>query len=89
VGIDSRVRATGQYKDSFVLTWILVSRVIVHQLGKDGELLKSLQDMGFKKASFKDGYSESWNYSLHPESENNIGGQVLEKMGIGKPLVLK
>ena len=86
-GFDVRVRLGGDYKDRITFTWPLMSRVTVHQINKDGELLKKLQTAGFRRVTFADGFSESFYYDLEPDDENR-GNEVMTAVGLGEPLSL-
>lgn len=92
-GLDVHVALRGRSKSTIELRYVLMSRPLVHQLTesgslRDGAFLRNLQDIGFRKVIFSDGYDESWSYTLEPDDEDHGGKAVLTKMGIGEPLRL-
>lgn len=93
-GMDVRISLSGSRKTTIKYSWVLFSRVSVHQLTDGGAMgpgsfLRNLQDAGFKKVIFSDKYSESWTYDLKPEDDSGGGVMVLEEFGLHEPLVLK
>lgn len=92
-GMDVRVHLGGKWKTRVKIVYILFSRVWSHQITdggsmKPGSFLASLQDMGFTRVTFSDGYSESFYYDLDPVDEKKAFGKTLEPMGLGSPLKL-
>lgn len=92
-GFDVRVSLRGKAQDEIRLTWVLMSRVTVHQLTNNGSLaegafLRNLQDSGFKKVVFADGYNESYSYDLKPDSVASAVAASLSKDGAGQPFIL-
>ncbi len=87
-GIDLSVTLRGKYKDEMKIRWILLGRVTVHQLTKDGELLAGLQKVGFRRVTFTDGYYESYIYDLEPDSEEGGGKIALAELGLDTPIKL-
>lgn len=62
-GLNVTVTTKGKGATTLHLKWILVSRVVAHQLSKS-DLLGQLRDMGFKRFEISDGYDESWYWTL-------------------------
>lgn len=85
-GMDVSVTLRGKYKDQMTVRWILLGRVTVHQLTKDGELMAGLQNIGFKRVTFTDGYYESYVYDLEPQSEEGGGKLALAGLGLDTPI---
>lgn len=85
-GIDLSVTLKGKYKDQMKVRWILLGRVTVHQITKDGELMASLQKIGFRRVTFTDGYYESYVYDLEPDSEEGGGKIALAGLGLDEPI---
>ena len=88
-GLDAKVRTSGAHSRYLSVTSVLMSRVTVHQALKDGELLNTFEDVGFKKVTFKNGYGFVQSFKLEPERENSIGQKALQGMGLGQPLKLE
>jgi len=93
-GFDIDVAARGTNKTELRMTWVLMSRVIVHQITQNGSMaqgafLRNLQDIGFKKVVFSDGYDTRWSYDLDPPEEGNKGSDILAGLGLGEPLKLQ
>jgi len=63
-GMDMHVNVSGKNKDIITFRYVLISRPLVHKLGKDGELINRLRDLEFKKAIFTDGYDSSWTFDF-------------------------
>ncbi len=68
-GLDVRVSVEGTNKDRLRMTWVLFGRATVHQMTDGGAMrpssfLRNLQDAGFRKVTFSDGFSESIFYDL-------------------------
>jgi len=59
----------------------------VYKLTKDGTYLAKLENIGFKRVTFTDGY-ESVYYDLSPSPEDRGGADALASMGLGEPLRL-
>lgn len=92
-GFDVDVRLRGAAKNELQLDYVLMSKVLVHQMTdggsmSDGSLLSNLQKAGFRKVVFYDTWQESWSYTLEPQDEDHGGRTVLAGMGLGEPLVL-
>lgn len=64
-GIDATVTTPGREATTLRLRWILVSRVLAHQMGKDPELFASLRRLGFKRLEISDGYDEEWYWNMN------------------------
>ena len=93
-GMDVRVRLTGAQKERVTFAWALMGRAMAHKLTdggsmQDGALLAQLQKAGFSKATFADGFDESYTYTLEPEDESLGGQATLRDMGLGERLVLQ
>lgn len=63
-GYDVTVKVEGKDATVLKIRWILVSRVLVHHISKDQQLIKTWRDMGFKKVLLTDGYRSHWEISL-------------------------
>lgn len=92
-GRDVRVRVSGTNKDRLTMTWVLFGRAAVHQMTdggsmREGSLLRNLQDGGFRRVTFSDGYDKSIFYDLEPPSEDGAGKEVLKEFGLSEPLKL-
>lgn len=85
-GIDLRLTLSGKYKDLVKIRWVLLSRVMVHQITRDGSFLTNLERMGFKRVTFSDGFYESWYYDLNPQDEDDGGSMVLRGVGLDRPI---
>jgi hypothetical protein len=62
-GLNVDVTTSGTGSTILKLKWILVSKVIAHQVAK-GDLLTELRAMGFKRFVITDGYDETWYWDL-------------------------
>ena len=76
----------GGLKDRITFSWPLMSRASVYQLNKSGDLLEGATKVGFKRATFTDGFDESWYYDLKPEDEEAALTKSLGEHGLGRPL---
>lgn len=63
-GINATVTVHGSKATTLKLKWILVSKVVAHEMGKNTEFLQTLRDLGFKKFIITDGYYETWYWDL-------------------------
>ena len=63
-GYDITVKITGKDATTLRIKWILTSRVLVHQISKDQNLIQSWRQLGFKKVIFTDGYRSNWEMTL-------------------------
>lgn len=62
-GLNVTVTTRGQAATTLHLKWILVDRVMAHQVSKS-DLVPRLREMGFKRFEISDGYDESWYWTL-------------------------
>lgn len=93
-GIDARVALLAPTKNQVRIRWVLLSRAAAYQITNGGSLesgsfLRNLQDIGFSRVIFDDGFNESWSYQLNPSDESTSGARALAELGIGKPLVMQ
>jgi tetratricopeptide (TPR) repeat protein len=89
-GMDVRVRLRGQYKDKLTITYVLFDRAWAYRITDGGSMaegafLRSLQDIGFKKVTFSDGFYESYSYDLEPDDERDV---MARTTGLGEPFKL-
>jgi hypothetical protein len=87
-GVDARVNLSGAKKDHIKITFILINRVLLRQIEKDGELLAKFKKAGFKKATFSDGYNDSWYYDLEPNLDRS-GLIFVQLASIQAPFMLE
>lgn len=87
-GVDARVTLSGAKKDHIKITFILINRVFLRQIEKDGELLAKFKSAGFRKATFSDGYNDSWYYDLEPNMDRS-GLIFVQLASIQAPFVLE
>jgi len=59
-GYDISVKILGKDATTLQLRYVLTTRVMVHHISKDAELIKTWRDMGFKKVIFTDGFRSKW-----------------------------
>lgn len=64
-GINATVTLHGSNYTTLKLKWILVSKVVAHEMGKNTEFFQTLRGLGFKKFILSDGYYESWYWNLN------------------------
>ena len=62
--VDTNITAIGKNNTTLRFKCILVSRVFVNEMIKDGKLIKTWTDAGFKKVIFTDGYRTTWTLDL-------------------------
>ncbi len=87
-GMDVRVQVQGSNKDRLKLTWPLFGRVTIHQMTdgnsmSKGSFLRNLEEAGFRKVTFSDGYTQSTWYDLEPEPDD-----MLAEVGLAEPFKL-
>jgi hypothetical protein len=92
-GMDVRVRLRGRYKDSVRIVYVLFNRAWAHKITgggstAPGSVLGNLENLGFKRVVFSDGYFESYSYDLDPEDETTMGELTLREISLGEPLEL-
>lgn len=63
-GMDVTVRTSGSKKTTLTLSYVLMGRPTVYQLGNDEDFLSSLRGIGFKMIVFTDGYDSTWKLDL-------------------------
>ncbi len=88
-GFDVRVRLSGPRKDRMTITYVLFNRAWAHQITGGGSMAKDsflggMQDIGFKRVTFSDGFGESYYYDLDPMTELEAAKQG----GLGEPFKL-
>jgi hypothetical protein len=76
-GMNVRIRLGGALKDRLTIQFILFDRTAPYQITNDGSMaegsfLSNLQNMGFKRVTFTDGYDYSSGYDLSPMAEEQI-----------------
>jgi hypothetical protein len=87
--LDVDVSVSGSNKDQITLSNVLFgNRAIVHNMTKEGDILETLQKVGFKRVTFSNGFGKSQYYDLQPDREDNAGDKVLADMGLAEPLKL-
>ena len=80
---------SGSNKDQITLSNFLFGiRAIVHNMTKEGDILETLQKVGFKRVTFSNGFGKSQYYDLQPDREDNAGDKVLADMGLAEPFKL-
>ena len=62
--MDTTITTSGKDNTTLKIKFILVSRVLVNELTKDGVLPSRWEQMGFKTIVFTDGYRETWTMNL-------------------------
>ena len=97
-GYDFRIRVSGADADVVSFTWVLMGRVAVHKITgggsmAPGSLLRDLQDRGFRRVVFHDGFGERRWYDLDPEDRSRVwdrrAGAAVRKLGIAARFRLK
>jgi hypothetical protein len=63
-GMNVTVTTQGSNATTLRLEYILVSKVLVHQLEKDGSLLEEIRQQGFRRFVLTDGYDETWTWNF-------------------------
>lgn len=90
-GLDVRVRVSGQRKDRLTITYVLFNRAWAHKITDGGSMnqgafLPTLQELGFRRVTFADGFMESFFYDLEPVSEETLAANAT---GLPQPLTLE
>ncbi len=62
--MDTTITTSGKNDTTLKFKFILVSRVFVNELTKDGKLVNHWRSMGFKTIIFTNGYNETWTMNL-------------------------
>jgi len=62
--MDTTITTSGKNDTTLKIKFILVSRVLVNELTKDGVLPSRWEQMGFKTVIFTDGYRQTWTMNL-------------------------
>jgi hypothetical protein len=83
-GMDVRVQVQGSNKDRLKLTWVLFGRATIHQVTNGGSMtkgsfLRNLEDAGFRRVTFSDGFGESTWYDLEPEPLDMLATEGLKE----------
>lgn len=63
-GMDVTVTIEGRDKNVMRLKWVLWSRPLVYQWGKNVELMGKLRELGFSRIIFDTGFNQRWWYDL-------------------------
>jgi hypothetical protein len=63
-GMDATVTVRGEHGTTLHMKWILVGRVLAHQMSQEPELFEKMREMGFKRFIITDGYDETWSWEL-------------------------
>lgn len=93
-GFDVKVRVLGKARDKLKMTFVLFDRAWVHKITqgqsmKYGSFLANLQEKGFKKVIFSDGFHKSYRLTLHPENPRKTAKYIAKNLGVlGKPFKL-
>ena len=64
-GYNVDVIAIGKDHTVLHLKWVLVSKVMAHQLAKQGDFFENARKVDFKKVEITDGFKETWYWDLH------------------------
>lgn len=88
-GFDVRVRLSGPRKDRMTITYVLFNRAWAHKITGGGSMAKDsflggMQDIGFRRVTFSDGFSESFYYDLDPMTET----EAAKATGLAEPFKL-
>jgi tetratricopeptide (TPR) repeat protein len=62
-GLDIRVSVYGPENTYIKLTYVLFTRVWAHEFAK-GDIMTEMRNLGFKKVTLSDGYSDYWYWNL-------------------------
>jgi len=63
-GLDVDVKAIGPKHTTLRVKWVLVSKVVAHQLTKQSDFFQSARELGFRRIEMTDGYDETWSWKL-------------------------
>ena len=63
-GYNVDVKAIGNDHTTLHIKWILVSKVLAHQLSQEGSFFSNARAVGFKRVEITDGYDETWYWKL-------------------------
>lgn len=66
-----------------------MGRVTAHRMANDQAFIGKLITYGFKKVTFKDGYSTSYSYMLKPIPDSELAITTLKKQALDKPMILE
>jgi hypothetical protein len=93
-GMDMDFTVTGTQSDRLTVKWALMGKVAVFKITNDGSMaegsfLSNIQNAGFRRVTFTDGFDFGYYYDLHPPDETKGGSTVLAGMGLGSPLTLQ
>jgi hypothetical protein len=64
-GLNVEVSAIGGDQTVLRIKWILVSKVVAHQLAKEASFFSTARELGFKRIEITDGYEETWWWKLN------------------------
>jgi phosphosulfolactate synthase (CoM biosynthesis protein A) len=64
-GLNVEVSAIGSDQTVLRIKWILVSKVVAHQLAKEAGFFSNARELGFKRIEITDGYDETWWWKLN------------------------
>ena len=82
-GMDARVRVSGSNKDRLTITYVLLNRAWAHKITdggamREGAFLRTMQDAGFRRVTFSDGFYESYYYDLEPEPMDAAAARTMD-----------
>ena len=63
-GINVDVRAIGKDHTVLHIKWVLVSKVVAHQLSKQPDFFSNAKAIGFRRVEITDGFDETWWWTL-------------------------
>lgn len=63
-GFDATVAAAGTNNTTLRIKWILVDRVMAHQMSKESGIFESAREIGFRRVEISDGYDAGWYWKL-------------------------
>lgn len=64
-GYNVDVRAVGKDQTTLRIKWVLVTKVLAHQLSKRADFFEQARKSGFKRVEITDGYDETWSWTLN------------------------
>ncbi len=63
-GYNVDVAAIGKDHTTLHIKWVLVSKVLAHQLSQQADFFDNARKIGFKRVEITDGYEETWYWKL-------------------------
>ncbi|MEQ1735879.1 MAG: hypothetical protein ABL886_05710 [Rhodoglobus sp.] len=90
-GLDVRVRVSGAARDRMTITYVLFNRAWAYKITdggsmSEGAFLRKMQDGGFRRVTFSDGYYDSTYYDLKPEPMEQVAARSID---LSSPLKLE